>query len=542
MTIHRKYSIYKTGELFLYKYISRKIYFILILMLIPKILFSQSVNVPLNHWAYNFLDRMETRGLFRSLLLRARPISRDDLATILVQIEKNSTQQNIKLSKSEQDLLEQLKGEFHEEIKKFSINTNKRFHERHLLKWSENNNQFNIDLDFKQHFEINRGEQFDSTKRTSNTTAGVIIRGNLKKSLAFYLHFKNTLVKGENIERENFNPDQGLPVVISGENAFKDDAFAYFIWKLPWFKLELGRDQAQWGPGYQGSLMLSRFNPLFDMLKIRAEFKRFYFTSIHGKLNSSHGTKYLAAHRLEFQAFPWLYLAGSESVIYGNRDVELQYLNPIMPYHVAEHHLGDRDNNTMAFELTMFPYSGHKLFCELFLDDFTSSENPFTYFGNKFAFLAGHFWANPLGISNTGFRTEYTRIEPFVYTHHVPINVYQNYNQNIGHWLKPNSDQLYFELSSLINRDLNIKFLAERIRHGEGDVNTPHTKQDGLKKLFLSGVVETRWRFGIDITDQIMRDFFLTLQYNFFDTKNLNQIAGENSNDNQIIFQLTANW
>ena len=102
------------------------------------------------------------------------------------------------------DLFEQLKGEFFEELNEFSINTNKRLHERHLLKWEENNNKFKIDLDFKQRFEINRGDQSDSTKRTSHTTAGGIIRGKLKNSLAFYLHFKNTLVKGEDIERENF--------------------------------------------------------------------------------------------------------------------------------------------------------------------------------------------------------------------------------------------------------------------------------------------------------------------------------------------------
>jgi hypothetical protein len=505
-------------------------------------IFSQSVNVPLNHWAYNFLERLETNGAFRSLLLRARPISRIDLAQILVQIDKATKQKNIGLSKPELDLFEQLKGEFYEELKNLSIDVEKRYHERHLLKWEENSNKFKIDLDFGQRFEINRGDQFDSTKRISHTTVGGIVRGKLKNSLAFYLHFKNTLVKGEDIEHENFNPDQGMPVVIAGENVFKDDASAYFVCKLPWFELEFGRDQAQWGPGYQGSLMLSRFNPLFDMLKIRAGFNRFYFTSIHGKLNSSHGTKYLAAHRIEFRPLSWLYLAGSESVIYGNRDVELQYLNPIMPYHIAEHHLGDRDNNTMAFELTMFPFCGHKLYCELFLDDFTSSENPFTYFGNKFAFLAGHFWVNPLGISNTGLRTEYTRIEPYVYTHHTSINVYQHYNQNIGHWLEPNSDQLFFEFNSLINRDLHLKFQAERIRHGKGDIYTPHTKQDDTKKSFLSGTVETKWRFGIDITDQIIRDFFLTLQYNFINTKNLNQIPGNSSQDNQVVFQLSANW
>ncbi len=333
-----------------------------------------------------------------------------------------------------------------------------------------------------------------------------------------------------------------MPTVISGENVYQDDASAYLVWKLPWFYLEFGRDQAQWGPGYQGSLMLSQNNPLFDLLKLSAQFERFHFTSIHGKLNSEAGNKYLAAHRLEVRVTPWFYLAGSEAVVYGGRGIEPQYLNPIMPYHIAEHHLGDKDNNTLGFDFTLFPIKRHKVYGELFIDDFTSSENPFTYFGNKFAFTLGHFWVNPFGIPNVDFRTEYTRIEPYVYTHRDSINIYQHYNQSIGHWLGPNSDLLYFESNVLINRDLSVQFLAERIRQGKGDINTPHQPEDGTKKSFLSGTVESQWRFGLSVRDQIMRDFFLTLSYHAIDTDNLNRIPDKTSLDHQIIFLLEANW
>ena len=515
---------------------------IIFAVLLSGSLLSQSVNLPLNHWAYNFLERLETKNAFNSLALRTRPISRNDAAKILVEISDNIKEKKLKLSRTERDKFEQLKGEFHEELFKLNKRAKKMYHERHLLQWKENNSHFKVDVDFSQRFEIGRGDQLDSTARTSRTTGGAIIRGNLNNSLAFFLHFKNTLVRGETHERENFNPEFGKPTVIAGKNVYQDEASAYFVWRLPWFDFEFGRDQAQWGPGCQGSLMLSANNPLFDMFKIRANYKRFHFTSIHGRLNSSVGRKFYAAHRLEFQPFPWLQLAGSEAVVYGNRDAELQYINPIMPYHIAEHHLGDKDNNTLGFDATLFPLKGHKIYTEIFLDDFTSTENPFTYFGNKFAFMVGHFWVNPLGIPNLGLRLEYTRIEPFVYTHHDSINVYQNYNQIIGHWLGPNSDQFYFETEWLVNRDLNIKFLTERVRHGEGDVSSPHAKADGIKKSFLSGTVEKRWRFGISITDQIIRDIFLTFQYHFIDTKNLGKIEGINSRDNQIVVQLSGNW
>ena len=96
-----------------------KMLLIIISLFLSKNSFPQSVNVPLNHWAYNFLERLETRGCFSSLLLRARPISRNDLAGLLAQIDKNCSEKKVKLSKSELDLFEQLKGEFHEELDNF---------------------------------------------------------------------------------------------------------------------------------------------------------------------------------------------------------------------------------------------------------------------------------------------------------------------------------------------------------------------------------------------------------------------------------------
>ena len=504
--------------------------------------YAQSVNVPLSHWAYDFLNRLEIQGGFRGFHLRTLPISRQDMAEILAQVEQSRSTNKINLSKAELDLLEQLKGEFCEELALLNLKSQQRYSEKHLLTWQENNSQIKIDVDFGQRFDINRGSRYDSTSRSSFTTLGGIIRGNLKGSLGFYIHFKNTLIRGKEITSENFNPALGLPITISGKNVYQDDASAYLIWKFPWFQFEFGRDEAKWGPGYQGSLMLSAQNPLFDMFRIRAHYKRFQFTSLHGRLSSDVGRKYLAAHRLELRISPWLFLAGSEAVVYGNRGAELQYLNPIMPYHIAEHHLGDEDNNTMGFDFTLFPAMGHKLYGELFLDDFTLSENPFHYYGNKFAFLLGYHCANPFRLKNVDLITEYTRIEPYVYTHDDLINVYKNYDRIIGHWLGPNADATFFEIRYLLNRDLKTSFMAERVRHGEGGVDIPYKEEDGTRKSFLSGIVESQWRCGFSISDQIFRDCFLNLQFHHIETSNLNRIQGEDSSDNQVIFQLNFNW
>ena len=71
--------------------------------------FTQSVNVPLSHWVYRFLDRLETRGIFNDISTKSYPLSRTDVAEILADINKHKTE----LSKTESAIFEQLKGEFY---------------------------------------------------------------------------------------------------------------------------------------------------------------------------------------------------------------------------------------------------------------------------------------------------------------------------------------------------------------------------------------------------------------------------------------------
>jgi hypothetical protein len=522
------------------------IYLISLTVIISLILvspgFNQSVNLPLEHWAYQFFARMETKGLSRELGTRTLPMSRMEIATILSMVEETAKKRSINLTDTERDQLEQLKGEFHGELEKLDIEADGRFHERHLFSWSEKENIIHADFDFGFNIDVRRGDQYPSTERTSHTTLGGILRGNLKNSLGFQVFVRNTIHRGVEITQRNFDPSKGTPISYAGKNVYTDEAIAYFIWKLPWFELEIGRDKANWGPGYRSSLMLSAQNPLFDMIKLKTQFKRFHFTSIHGRLNSSYGRKYLAAHRLEIKIAPWLFMAGSEAVVYGNRGIEFQYLNPIMPYHVAEHHLGDRDNNAIGFDMTIFPIKNFKSYFELFIDDYTLSKGIFDYYGNKFAFLLGGYWVEPFGLKNTDCRVEYARVEPYVYTHYDSINVYQNYDQSMGHWLGPNADDWFFEANYRPNRDLSLTFSLEQVRKGEGDITQPWNESFGNRKRFLSGVIEKRYIYGTKITDQILRDVFLSFKAYWIQTKNLERIANNKAFDKQINFELRLNY
>jgi hypothetical protein len=212
-----------------------------------------------------------------------------------------------------------------------------------------------------------------------------------------------------------------------------------------------------------------------------------------------------------------------------------------MPYHIAEHHLGDKDNNTMSFDLTMFCAGSLKFYAEYFIDDMTSSESLTRYFGNKFAFLIGGYWVDPLKLSNVDLRFEYTRIEPFVYTHWDSINIYTNYDKTIGHWLGPNSDNLFFQLCYQFGRDFKIELLLERIRRGRGDLDTQSQPESGTRKKFLEGTIERRNLAGLKITGQLRRDVYLSFSYTYSDSHNLDRVPNRYSIDHLTRLEFSFN-
>lgn len=516
----------------------RQKYLAILLILFSVSLQAQQVSVPLDYWGYRFLDRLETKGLYQSHDLRARPIGRMTFAKILAEIDSSKTAQN--LSSAELGLLQQMKSDFSAELADLNIRVSAP--EPHLYQWQEENSGFSFDLYGRESIISNRGAQFDPDELLSETSLGGMFRGNLGGAVGFYMDARNAITRGSDVEEESFDLSQGSPVVTSGPNVIRDRAVAYFVLEKPWARLEIGRNEIDWGPAYHGGLSVTRNMPPADMIRLVSRFRKFKFTSTHAFLSSSLGPKYLAAHRLDWQVKPGIYFGATESVVYGGRDVEFSYLNPLMPYHVAEHHLGDRDNNTLSIDLTLTRIPSLKLYGEFFIDDMTSTKSWTSYFGNKFGLMAGAYWVDPLGLPNVDLRAEFTRVEPYVYTHWDSINIYTHYDKVIGSWLGPNADDIYIEAAYQPVRDFRIELFFERKRKGEGTVSTISEPAEGEKKQFLHGTVEKSHMIGFRLIDQLRRDLFVSISYTYADGRNLGLVPGFNSSDHLARFELYFNY
>ena len=74
---------------------------------------------------------------------------------------------------------------------------------------------------------------------------------------------------------------------------------------------------------------------------------------------------------------------------------------------------------------------------------------------------------------------QYTKIEPFVYTHpptwnsdtRLRVNTnYTNDGENLGYHLKPNSDELLLKLDTRLAADWRADFQYSFIRHGDNPI------------------------------------------------------------------------
>lgn len=73
------------------------------------------------------------------------------------------------------------------------------------------------------------------------------------------------------------------------------------------------------------------------------------------------------------------------------------------------------------------------------------------------------FWIPNLTIS-----FEYTRLNPFIYTHRTNKSQYTHWTLPLGHNLQPNSDEIAIRINYDITHRLNFQLLYLHQRHGEG--------------------------------------------------------------------------
>lgn len=503
--------------------------------LFPNEGFSQRTFVPLRHQVYPLLTKGETLGMFAGYALRTLPLDRTTVLALLKQMQA----QQSRLSEADRRLLRQMIGEFTDPEPDQDAPPDA---EIHFFRYREGRQQLFLDLMLRQSFRFSRNRLEIARENLSETDFRVAVRGNLTDNIFFGAEATNILIMGsENIE-ERFDPALGRIQVTVGQSIFTDQAIGYFAYQRGRFTTVLGRQKISWGAGLGDRLGLSAGNEPMDMIRLQFDFSRFRYASFHANLQGLGSPRYLAGHRIDWFVHPRLQIGAYETVVYGGRGMELAYLNPLLPFHIMEHQLGDRDNNMVGLDLTAFPASGWRIALEIFVDDFSLDYPLGTYWGNKLAYYLGIHWAGAFGAPSLELFTDYTRVDPFVYTHYDTINIYAHYGRSIGSQLGPNADRWQAYLAWQPHRDVRWQGGYAFIRQGRGDIMTPHRPEDGIYKGFLRGVIEQQHRFWQSLRVQIKRDIFLKFDVLLKYRRNAERQAGRNRLEKYGHFMLEINY
>ncbi len=496
---------------------------------------AQYSTVPLDHQVYPFLQKAEAQQLVQGFALRVLPLSRD---LVREQLQFMNAKRD-KLSKADRALLAQMLAEFTDpEIGQKAPDGS----EIHLLRYEEGRSQIFVDARMVQNFRFRQNRLGVEDENISETIGLGAIRGRLGKRVHFGLTARNTMTLGENETSENFDPTSGEIVSRTGAAGFRDQATGYVAAKFGHFGVLIGRNDVSWGSGNFEQLAVSSQNEPLDLIQFSFEFEKFRLTSFHGNLLGNETQRYLAGHRLDFAFWKKFQFGVYETLTYGGRDVELGYVNPFLLFHIMEHQYGDRDNNVLGFDFSWLPGAGVRIYGELFVDDFSFNKSPFTYWGNKLAYLIGGHWAQPLGLRTVELFGSYTRVDPWVYTHHLDHNIYYHYSASIGSKLGPNADRFKAGLAIQPLRDTRFEFFFRSIRKGKGDVFTAHTFEDGVEKNFLEGTLEKRREFDLRLRHQIRQDVFAGLGYLSRSRENVDLIEGQETTERYARFFLDVNY
>ncbi|MCC6350828.1 MAG: hypothetical protein IT347_14670 [Candidatus Eisenbacteria bacterium] len=279
--------------------------------------------------------------------------------------------------------------------------------------------------------------------------------------------------------------------------ASTEDSWLSYQGGAAW-SLQLGRSRWHWGPGEEGSLLLSKTSaPLSGMMlhariePLRADASIFSATTSPGR------GEQLAAHRLEWQPLGGVRLGIAEAARYRAGGWQGLYVSGLVPYSIVQRLLDqdDRDsagtarNNVMiSADLSVRIADGSRAYGELLVDDLHAR-----YAGvpNKLAYQLGWDGTGDVHGTRLTWNAEYTRLSRFVYTSYFG-RVFSAQGRPIGFPTGPDAERLRLRASWDPDADWQLTAIAARTRTGEGGIAAAFVPGGPVPEVFsFAGVPET---------------------------------------------------
>ena len=186
--------------------------------------------------------------------------------------------------------------------------------------------------------------------------------------------------------------------------------------------------------------------------------------------------KMLGLQRMELFPFDWLTISATSTLV-GAKRFELGYFSPLLFSVMYQNQLADVDNLGVQVDGQILVPRIGKFYASFYADEMeiTNLSELFTKARNMFALQGGAKIPLP-GLAFTTLTAQYTKIEPFVYSHYATwypdyrLRVDTSYTQdgeNLGYYLPPNSDEFLVNLEAMPAAGWRVALKYRFVRHGD---------------------------------------------------------------------------
>jgi hypothetical protein len=519
-----------------------------ILLAAPSSAFPQAENVPAHHPVYEFLKTMEVKGIIDHYTDVVLPLSRAEVARHLHTADLHREV----LSAVEQDRLNDYLSEFHYEL------TGSVSHFDALIS-SSGDRVDSVGSGFHPGRERVAVLHADSvvtlfvnglvsadTRRISGGTlgsaatqfleVGVRARGTLFGHLGYTFRMTNAQFWGsrELLERdERISQSHALTVGNIQNFDFAEGSVRYDAGII---SAQIGRERVLWGTSvFNEKMVLSDHPRAFDYIRADAAYGVFRYTFLHAWILGSESKlyfhpgndsstnlsepviadKYFAAHRFGL-SFPGIVDLGfQEMVVYSNRSVDLAYFTPLSLIESTQRSRGERDNVMWVFDVKTHFLKNMQFTGTILYDDINVPDMFSDLWTDRYAWQVGVHYADPFTLPNTDLMVEYTRVEPYVFSHgRSRDDNFTSLGRILGPDVGPNGDAWQFGLTVTPRWNLSIRGSVLLGRHGLNYVNPwtgevdrnfgadalfPHRNEDPERKVFLAGTMRKQTRVDLQV-------------------------------------------
>jgi hypothetical protein len=292
----------------------------------------------------------------------------------------------------------------------------------------------------------------------------------------------------------------------------------------------IGRSRWHWGPGEEGSLLLSRTAPPITAVALRARLERLGVDAIalSATLDAAAGEQ-LAAHRIEVQPRDGLRLGLAEAARYHSAAWQPLYLAGVVPYVLVQRLQVQeepdsfnalRNNVIVSADIAWRMRPGMRAYGEVVIDDLhaRTADNP-----NKLGLQVGLEGVMSAHGGRLSGGAEFTRISRYVYTSFFGRSMLVQ-DQPLGWPYGPDSRRIQLRGAWDPGRDWQLIGRAAQLDHGEGRADIPYVPGSARPDVWaFEGVVErvrdleagARWwpRSGIDLGVTLGRRWITNLDH-----------------------------